>query len=440
MTQPQRTHPLTPLVQAAPSLALGVVFLLGPGRTLVTARIGPGVPVAVLALVGSAILFLAVAAAAWALWYRRTYWINSEGDLCLDHGILQRSSRRLQLSRLQSVDIVAPLLARVVGLVELRAEAAGATGSRIVLRYLTEGAAEDLRSQILAIKSPAPPEDPDGLGHAEAGETLASVPARRLLAGLLMRSVTVGLLIASVVFLTITAMTEGAAGLFLAVITGGVPILAVAGEFLANYGFRVDRTPEGLRIRRGLLSTQTRIIPPDRVHALSIVEPLLWRRCGWVRVTVTVAGVESEASDSGPDVLVPVAPRAEALRLIAEVLPGVDIDRIPFTVAPDRARWRSPLSWRALAWAMTPQVVASREGRITRRVCVAPHARVQSVRITQGPWERRLALASLHADTAPGPVRVIGRHLARSAVRTLAAEEAARMRNARAGGAPPEVW
>ncbi len=428
MTTPQRTHPLTPLVQAAPSLAFGAVFLLGPGRSLLTQRIASGVPIVVLVLAGSVALYAIVAAASWASWSRRTYWIDDDGDLRVDSGLLQRSSRRLQLSRLQSVDVVSPILARLFGLVEVRAEAAGTSGSRIVLRYLTRPVADELRLQILGLSragqpAEAAPEPPT--------QTLAIVPPGRLLAGLLMRSVTAGLLLASALFLTITVMTEGATGLFLAVITGGVPILSVAGEFLANYGFRVDRTQDGLRIRRGLLSTQIRTIPPQRVHAVGLVEPLLWRSRGWVRVTVTVAGVEGDASDTGPDLLIPVAPRQEALRLIAEVLPGVAVTDLPFISAPTRSRWRSPLSWRALAWAITPAVVASRGGRITRRISIAPHARVQSVRITEGPWERRLRLASLHADTAPGPVHVIGRHMGLSDVRALADAETARMRHAR---------
>ncbi|MFM9135172.1 MAG: PH domain-containing protein [bacterium] len=439
MTQPRRTHPLTPLVQAAPSLAFGVIFLLGPGRALLSQRVGPGIPLPVLVLLGSVGLYVVVAAVSWASWSRRTYWIDADGDLRVDYGLLQRSSRRLQLARLQRVDIVSPLGARAAGGVELRAEVAGATGSRIVLRYLTRPVAEELREQILSVARPTGPAGPAASPQPDHAESLAIVPAGRLLAGLLMRSVTAGLLIASVVFLTVTVMTEGATGLVLAIVTGGVPILSVAGEFLANYGFRVDRTTDGLRIRRGLVSTQVRTIPPDRVHALGIVEPLLWRRRGWVRVTVTVAGAEGDASDSGPDLLIPVAPREEALRLVAEVLPGVNVEGLPFVCAPEQARWRSPLSWRSLAWGGNSEVVASREGRVTRRTSVAPHARVQSVRVTEGPWERRLGLASLHADIAPGPVRIVGRHLPRADVRMLADDEASRMREARAGREIPGV-
>lgn len=420
MTQPRRTHPLSPLVQAAPALPAVAIFFLGPGAAFLQRS---ALPPAVLVIAGAVLGYAGFVAVAWLAWWRRTYWIDADGDLRMDSGLLQRSARRLQLSRLQSVDVVAPFVARLAGLVEVRVEVAGAGESRIVLRYLTRPEADELRGRILDLARGETSEE------VESATTLAEVPPGRLVAGLLLRSVTAGLLLATILLLVVTSITQGPAGLVLVLITGGLPILSVVTEFLANYGFHVTRTQDGLRIRRGLLSTQSRTVPPDRVHALSIVSPLLWRRWDWVRVTVTIAGVQGD--EVRPDVLIPVAPREEALRLIAEVLPDVDVSALTFESAPRAARWRSPFAWRSLACALTPQVIATRSGRITLRTSIAPHARVQSVRVTQGPWERALGLASLHADIAPGPVEVVGRHLAEDVVRPLAQEESDLMRRAR---------
>jgi putative membrane protein len=382
-----------------------------------------------IAIVGAVIGYGVFVAGAWLLWWRRTYWIDADGDLRLDSGLLQRSHRRLQLSRLQSVDVVAPFLARLFGLVEVRVEVAGGGDSRIVLRYLTRPDAESLRGQVLATSRHDTGTDEVDVASVDAGVPLARVPSGRLVAGLLLRSVTAALLLATVALLVVTVLAQGPAGLVLVIVTGGLPILSVAAEFLANHGFRVDRMPQGLRIKRGLLSTQVRTIPPDRVHAIAVISPLLWRRWDWVRVTVTIAGVE--ADQQRPDVLIPIAPRDEAMRLVAEVLPGVDIDALPFEHAPLRSRWRAPWSWRYLACAITPQVIAARSGRITRKVSIALHARVQSVRLVEGPWERRFGLATLYADTAPGPVRVAAKHLALAQVDALASREVELMREAR---------
>jgi putative membrane protein len=71
-------------------------------------------------------------------------------------------------------------------------------------------------------------------------------------------------------------------------------------------------------------------------------------------------------------------------------------------------------------------VFAARSGRITRRLAVIPHARTQSVRLTQGPWERALALASVHVDSTPGPVKVSGRHLDAMTARRIVDEQVVR--------------
>ncbi|TEX52202.1 MAG: hypothetical protein B7C55_01535 [Actinomycetales bacterium mxb001] len=425
MTQPRRTNPLSPLVQAVPAVPALAIFFIGPGAGFIERRGAPFILTIVIVLV---VGFAVFAALSWLAWWRRTFWIDDDGDLRVDSGVIQRSARRLQLSRLQSVDVVTPFVARLVGLVELRVEVAGVGDSRIVLKYLTRAEADALRGAILELARRESAESSDGA--LEAPEIpLAAVPNGRLLAGLLLRSTTAALLLASVAFIAFTLWAQGPVALVLAMVTGGLPILSVVTQFLANYGFRVTRTPDGLRIRRGLLSTQVRTVPAARVHAVELVSPLLWRRWNWVRVTLTIAGVEGD--ELRPDVLIPVAPRAEALALIAEVLPGVDVDSLVFDEAPRQARWRSPFAWRYLACAITPQVIAARSGRITRRLGLAPHARVQSLRITQGPWERRLGLASLHADTAPGPVDVSARHLSYASVRPLADEELVLMRRAR---------
>jgi len=68
--------------------------------------------------------------------------------------------------------------------------------------------------------------------------------------------------------------------------------------------------------------------------------------------------------------------------------------------APRRARAKAPLSWHLLAaWYDTTYAVA-RTGRLRPETVVVPLAKVQSVRWTQGPVQRRLRLASVAVDTA----------------------------------------
>ena len=442
LTVPRRTHPASPIVLAArlvPAVYLGMLLPLG----------GLWEDIGVLPALGAGIATILVALVAagfgWWSWAKLTFALDAEGDLRVDSGIFQRQLRRLQLSRLQSVDAVSPLIARLLGFVELRIEVAGIGDSRAVLRYLTKSQAEELRAALLATAAQrsAPGLDVSSEGNEDGDLTeddqvaprpddlLASVPTGRLLGSLLLRTTTVTLFLLTVVFVLFTIRTQGVAALAVAVVTGGVPLFAVVGEFLTYSDFTLRRTRDGLRLRHGLLQTQTRTVPTGRIQALEIIAPLLWRRFDWVRVQVTVAGLGGDGQQQGRAVLLPVAPREQALRIIDEVLPGLSVQTLPWVSAPRRARLRAPIQWPFLAWAATDAVIATRTGRVTRRIALAPHRRNQSVRLVQGPWQRRLRLATVAFDVAPGPVSVAALHTDLAHARHLADEQADRARMAR---------
>jgi putative membrane protein len=425
-TLPQRTHPLTPIA----SLDRVAVAAIGAGFVLSDA-LGQSVVAAVL-LFG--VLGLA---ATWVSWWRTTYWFDDDGDLRIASGLLQRTERRVQLSRLQSVEVVQPLIARLVGLAEVRPEMAGGAGSNRPLRFLAEPQARQMRAELLARAA----------GIRTDGTTPApEAPERPLLrvrdGDLLLSSVLdIGLVIGTVVAIAAIgfAFITGQWAALFGVIIGGFAISAgTIGRFLTFYGFTIAESPDGLRLRHGLLTTQSRTVPPGRVQAVQLEQPLLWRMRGWVRVSVNVAGVVGEQSSSG-GVLLPVADAAEARAVLSRILIGVDVESLPLIAAPDAARWRSPLQARRLAVGQDPLVYAARSGWLTERIAVVPHARTQSVRITQGPWQRALSLASVHVDSTPGPVDTSARQRSAATVRALAEEQVRLARAARSTSAP-EHW
>ncbi len=128
-----------------------------------------------------------------------------------------------------------------------------------------------------------------------------------------------------------------------------------------------------------------------------------------------------------------MAPWPVALAIVARVLPGVDLGAIRTLPAPERSRRRAWIQWRQLAVGWDDQVFITRSGRIVARWDVVPHARTQSVRVTQGPWQRSLGLASVHVDSTPGAVKIIGLHRDAAEARRLAQEQADRATVARAG-------
>ena len=108
------------------------------------------------------------------------------------------------------------------------------------------------------------------------------------------------------------------------------------------------------------------------------------------------------------------------------MLQGLDPEAVEVKPVPSRARWLDPVGYRFLGVGTDEHLVVSREGRFTRRTHAAPQARIQSVRITQGPVQRRLGLADVHLDSPPGPttVRARSRDAAEARGLTLAAQQA----------------
>lgn len=421
----RHVHPITPLVHGVSVVPVIVLLVVASGGGVLAAFGWGIVPITVLAVV---VVGLAVTGWSYLAWRNLWYWFDDDGDFRVDSGVLTRKQRRLQLSRLQAVDVAQPLFARLFSMAEVSIEVAGSGDSRVKLRYLKLAQARSLRNEVLARAA--------GLAGdvEEAPESaLVTVPTRDLAVSLVMRTATAGLLLLTVAIFVFTVLSEGWGGLPLVLITGGVPILVVASEFMRYFRFTVSQSPDGLRLRFGLARTETRTVPPGRVQAIEFVEPLLWRRWNWVRVRINIAGVggESNGNKKEETLLIPVAPLPVAISLVHRLMPGLDLDALDWHPAPERSRRRAFIQWRRLAVAWDDSVLATRSGRFTRRLAVIPHVRTQSVRVTQGPWERMLDLATMHADSTPGPVSVKALHLDAHYAREVADEQVARARQAR---------
>ena len=416
-----RLHPLTPLLRGGrfALLLLAVVGQQGLRDSppeAVAAVLGLGVPAG--ALFG------------YLSWRAMRYRVTPT-ELQVESGVLTKRSRRVPLARVQAVDVVRPFYARVLGLAELRLEVVGAGDAEAPLSFLAEERAGALRTQLLDLATgreadaDAPAPLPD--------RVLVTVPTGPLVGSTLLGPPLVVTLVVVVAVAGALVVTPSSAG---AVAFTALPLLFGVGSFavrrvLSEYGFTVAESPDGLRLRHGLLDTRSQTIPPGRVQAVRVREPLLWRRFGWVRVEVDVAGYSAGREEqSATSALLPVAPRQLAADLVARVLGGPlpPADR----PVPPAARWRAPLQARRLRVGLDDRHVVTTSGVVTTVTDVAPLSKVQSVRLTQGPYERRLGLASVHVDTAgrrlPG---LVGAHRASGEAGALLEEITAGARAAR---------
>ncbi|MFD0685848.1 PH domain-containing protein [Actinomadura fibrosa] len=371
---------------------------------------------------------IAVGSGLWA-WLALRFRIDGD-DLVVETGLLRKRRRSIPISRVQAIDLVRPLVTRVFALAEVRVELAGGEQSEIALRYLGRRSAQQLRAELLARAAGLP-------GHTpEAPERhLWRVPFGALLGSLVLRLPVLGaalLFFASLVFLVMYA--EGG---MLAV---AVPVLlglirAVIAPMVMYANFTVATSPDGIRLRYGLLETRMQTLPPGRVQAVSIVEPMIWKAIGWARVEVTVAGYAGERQALS-STLLPVAPRHVALHLVSQVFPGTHIDAVPLLPASSKA-----VSVDRADGAGTDDVVfVSRHGWPCRRTDVIAHARAQSVRLTANPLQRLLGLATVHVDAPPGPVQVAASDRDLGEARAIVESTARRAQAARRAGGDPTHW
>ena len=393
-----RLHPLSPLVRAG-RLAIGLFIVLAP--SVLTGRRSSG-SVYEFAFVG---VLVVLGFISWLV----TRWRVEEDDLRIETGLIRRQSLRFPLAQVQAIDIVRPGLARLFRVAELRLRMAGNTGATARLAYLPEREVEPLRARLLALAHGAVEVDATA-GEADAAEPqgeehiLTTVATPRLVASIVLSGVGFAA-IAVVVGLAVTWVfaPDVAASL---VAGGAVPLVVVATlvwrRFNQEYRLTVADAPDGLRVRSGLVALTSETIRPGRVQAVRMVEPFLWRRFGWCRLEVDVAGRqrrkgEGEAERKQLRAVLPVGSRAVAAELLARILPDVPK---PLLRPPRRVRFKSPLRYRFLSWGRTDTCVVTSTGRIRRVTAWVPLAKAQSLRRTQGPVQRGLRLASIHLDTA----------------------------------------
>ena len=134
-----RLHPLTPLVTGARLIGvlvfIAVADLSGSKTSGGSSNGGGGITIAIYA--GIAVVVMIGGLISWLV----TRYRVEQGELRVDSGLLRRQSKRLRLDRLQSVDVLRPLVARMFGLAELRLTTGGSEHTSVRLRYLTSDTA-----------------------------------------------------------------------------------------------------------------------------------------------------------------------------------------------------------------------------------------------------------------------------------------------------------
>jgi putative membrane protein len=418
----QRLHPLSPVVRGARGLV--PLAVLAGFSTINRGPRGHGVGPQDLIWLALVVVGVVFGVIHWLV----TRWAFDGATLRIETGLVRRDSQQLPVARIQAVDLVEPFVARIFGLAELRIRVAGAKSAHH-LSYLSVSVAADLRARLLATHH--------GLDQSvpEPGEhPVAVVPPGRLLGSVLVSASTSGAVIFVAALIAVTRISTAAA----AALAGSLLVYLVGigqgiwRRFNEQYRFTVAVAPDGIRVRRGLLSTVSETIPIRRVQAVRQIEPLLWRLFGWCRLEVDLAGVPGHGRTGGTGrvtkALLPVGSRQTADYLRHVVIGPIEP---PQSRASPRARIKAPLSYHFLAAGHDETLAVAVTGRVQKVTCWVPLDKAQSIRRVQGPVQRALGLATVHVDVPGKRVGAKFRDRSANEADRLVEELASRSRGAR---------
>ena len=454
-------HPLTYVPRVAGSVA-GVVGAVSLSNASAIGRMLSGEKPPWLATTGiflglliAAGIVLALAGAYCYLSWRKTRYAVSNTAIWYRAGILARTQRHARLTRIQTINVSYSLVGRILGLGYLDIEVAGGADSNIKLGLLPAAQLEGLRALLLALASGAIDEvvDPADLAGASARVATAKTPLEAperpvfkvgfvtLLVSMLATIDNAIALFFGVFLLGLNGFLVGVVGVtsimsFLGILAGAFSLLVgVWARFDREFGFTAAIAADGVRIDRGLTARRHVTIPPGRIHAVEVTQPLIWRLFGWYRVEITQAGNAAHTQDEknkgiqvdvASDVLLPVGTRVEVLQAIAMAIPDLGVDDPDgflgslhtgtredrwMTPIPPSAKILDPLEYGRRAFGLTDTVFVIRDGFFNRRYSIIPLMRIQSVSLHQGPVQRWRGVASVRAELVPGPVASMAEHV-----------------------------
>lgn len=196
------------------------------------------------------------------------------------------------------------------------------------------------------------------------------IPAHTvLLSGLLSTGTLVTLLfvlavLAGFVVLAVLGRWEAITGSVVAIIPLFAAAYGIVKKSFDESNFSVAVTRDGLAVTHGLTTTTRRIIPLDRIQAVRLSQPLLWRGPGWWRAEYTIAGQEGEKNST---TLLPVGSLDQSLMMLGLVLPHPDVpDGVSGRELMVEAMYAGPAPGTD-AQAVDPHVVDMRAGDAERQ-------------------------------------------------------------------------
>ena len=449
----RRLHPwswLFVLIQQVKSFALPLLVLLFGGRSNSWELWG---------LVGAGVLVLV----SLGQYFTYRFRVDADG-IVIRSGLFQKSLRNIPFTRIHNVALHQTVLHRVFGVAEVKLESAGGVTPEGQMRVLSLADAHALEELVrIHGKAQAAPGG-DAASAGEAPVVLLSLPPSEVIRlglisnrGMIVVAAAFGLVAQTSGEMLGKAMSGSVkslagmsqdmhlgiagtvvAGLaFVMLLLVAIRLLSVVLALLQFHGFTLTEDGRRLSAQRGLLTRVRANMPRQRIQAWSLRESLTHRWFGRQSLVVDSASIQAVNDQRSLRDLAPVATPAVIDELIRHLLPGkawpmqqwhalhprawrrqFAVPAFTVLVAAGAVTWFQGL-WglailallpllllRAKIWARhagyseESGLIAVREGWLDKRWRFAEVRKLQSLTLSQSPFDRRHGMASVHMDTA----------------------------------------
>jgi putative membrane protein len=318
----------------------------------------------------------------WLIWLRFRYHVGAD-DIRIEKGLLNRTARSIPYDRIQDVSIEQKLLARIMGLSEVKFETGGGDGDDATLRFVTLEEANRLRALIRARKAGVTvTQDVPQTVEAEDIETIFAMDGKRVfILGLYSFSLIIfaavgglaqqfdfllpfdywdfkrwvglaqesGVNVNTINRVGILAQLILAFGAFSSLIFIGLAT-GVVRTFLREHGFRLTQTAKGFRRQRGLFTLTDVVMPTHRVQAAVVQTGPIRKRRGWH--SLKFVSLAQDSKQESNYVAAPLATLDEVWRISKAA--GID--------APDgdeRLRTGAVLHWIMHWFLLVPPILVA---------------------------------------------------------------------------------
>lgn len=455
----QRPHWATPIIRGW--IVLAAVAVAAVRQLFDSWQSGDHLPPvkALLSAAGIVVIVALIQAVIGFFQWRTTRFRIDDEEVRVDRRFILHTSDRIALSKVQSVDVVQPLAARIFSLARLHIDIGGTKPKTI--EYLGRADAYRFRDFLttraraagapMAATDPATsvaPAGPTAGAHATSGSmwqdrriderVVVRLSSRQIVLATFISGGFVGSLVVIAAGIAVPVVLHVEA-VSLPVVAGG--LIAAAGvitrSLVKYWRYTLLDSAGGLKAVHGMTTLTTRTVPVQRVQGIVVSQPLVWRPAGLYSVRMSVLGTAGTRDGGDAGMLLPMGSARQVHDALAALWPGFDVNGagpmspVPTRPIPARARWLRWFDRQVFAQGRDWRVVVARHGLFTRLTTIVPHTRVQSMSLSQGPLQRRLRLATIGFHISAGPVHPVWAHLDADQARALLLEEMGLARGAR---------